>query len=249
VEGIERLREHRALWAGKPILARVYAPWFAALAEAVGPARRVLEVGAGPGLLAAWARERASASRWVAVDVLPAPWNDVAGDAHRLPFGREAFDAIVTLDVVHHLAEPGRFFAECARVLGRHGRLASVEPWISPLSYPIYRWLHHEGCRPGLDPWRPFAGGKAKRPFEGDGGVLSRLVRTTPAARWREIGLSPPRLRLFNGFAYLLSLGFRRASLLPRGAAPALMAFDRWLQPGAPLLAMRALAVWERAGG
>jgi SAM-dependent methyltransferase len=246
VEGIERLHEHRELWARKPVLADVYAPWFAALAEAVPAGGRVLEVGAGPGFLAAWARARLPASRWVAVDLLPTPWNDAAADAHRLPFAASAFDAVVTLDVLHHLADPGRFFAECARVLRAPGRLASVEPWISPFSYPIYRWLHREGCRPGFDPWHPFAAG-AKQPFDGDGGVLSRLVRSTPAERWRQLGLLPPRLRLFNGFAYLLSLGFMRGSLLPRPVAPHVMALDRWLQPGAALFAMRALALWDRA--
>jgi SAM-dependent methyltransferase len=246
VEGTERLREHRQIWERKPVLAEVYAPWFSALAQAAG-AGRVLEVGAGPGFFQAWAERQGRAGGWVAVDLLPAPWNDAAADAQRLPFAASAFDAVLALDVIHHLADPARFFAECARVLVPGGRLAAVEPWVSPFSYPIYKWLHHEGCRGRLDPWRPFAGAD-KQPFDGDGGVLSALVRTTEAARWQGLGLLPPRVRLFNGFAYLLSLGFQRASLLPRRAAPVALALDRALAPGAPLLAMRALCVWERPG-
>jgi SAM-dependent methyltransferase len=206
---------------------------------------RALEVGAGPGVLGDYARARAG-RRMVSADLVAAPWNDAVADAHRLPFGAASFDAVLALDVVHHLADPAGFFGECARVLRDGGRVAVVEPWITPLSYPIYRWLHQEGCRSGLDPWRPFGSAEDKQPFDGDGGVFHQLVRSTPPERWRALGLCPPRVRLMNGLAYLLSLGYRRLSLLPRPLAPALMALDRWLLPAAPLTALRAVVVWER---
>ena len=50
-----------------------------------------------------------------------------------------------------------------------------------------------------------------------------------------------------NGFAYLASLGFRRASLLPAWLAPALQALDRRLAGSAWLLGLRALVAWRRA--
>jgi len=244
---LERLAEHREIWARKPLLGDVYAPWFEALLREVPRGGRALEVGAGPGFLAPFARAQAHASRVVAVDVLQAPWNDAVADAQRLPFAAGAFDAVLALDVLHHLAEPARFFAECVRVLRPEGRIAVVEPWVTPFSYPIYKWIHEEKCRSGLDHWRPFGSGDAKVPFEGDAGVFSQLIRRTGPEEWRRFGLRPPRIRLLNGMAYLLSLGFWRPSLLPRSLAPALMALDRWLAPAAGLLAIRAVVVWERA--
>jgi hypothetical protein len=74
-----------------------------------------------------------------------------------------------------------------------------------------------------------------------------RLVRATRPEAWREMGFRPPRVRTFNGFAYLLSLGFRDRSLLPRAGAPLLVEADEWLRGAAPLLGLRALAVWEKA--
>ena len=61
-------------------------------------------------------------------------------------------------------------------------------------------------------------------------------------------GSAAPRLRVLNGFAYLLSLGFKPASLLPPQLADVALALDEGLGPLAPGLGMRVLAVWERSG-
>jgi SAM-dependent methyltransferase len=244
---IERLREHRRLWDAKPLLRSVYRVWFDLLLRELRPGRRVLEVGAGPGLFSAHARQQRPDLCWVASDILAAPWNDLVADGVRLPFDAAAFDAVTAVDLVHHLAHPAAFFREAARVLAPGGRLAVVEPWVTPLSFPVYRWLHEEGCRPFLDPWNPFGGGDGKDPFEGDAALVWRLVRDTPAARWRELGFAPPRTELLNGFAYLASLGFRRATLAPAWAAQALLALDRAIAPLARALGLRVLAVWEQA--
>ena len=248
-EGSARLAEHRRIWEKKPVLSRVYAVWFDALLRSLPPRARVVEIGAGPGFLSAYARGRASGLTWVASELLETPWNDVVADGLQLPFGAGSFDAVVGLDLVHHLARPASFFAEAARVLRPGGRIAVIEPWVSPFSYPIYRWLHQEGCTLGLDPWDPFGRDAAsdKDPFRGDAAVLRRLVKDTPPARWRELGFSPPAVARMNGFAYLLSLGFREASLLPGPLAGVLMKADRALHPLSPFAGMRALAVWEKA--
>lgn len=245
---LERLHEHRAVWDAKPVLRDIYAVWFDRLLEATEGARRVVEVGAGPGFLAEHSRRRRHGSLWVATDLLPTGWNDVAADALRLPFRDAAADAVVGLDVLHHLAEPRRFFEEAARILEPGGVLALVEPWVTPLSYPVYRLLHREGCDLRLDPWKPFGEDpKHKQAFEGNAAVAWRILRTSPASLWRELGFEPPRLEAMNGFGYLLSLGFFRWSLLPRALAGPLLALDRGLESAAPWLGMRVLAVWQRA--
>ena len=184
--------DHRAIWQGKPSLEAVYAVWFDWLLGTVVPGSRVLEVGAGPGLLSSYARARRPDLRWVASDLIAVPWNDVVADGLALPFPAGAFDAILALDLVHHLARPGEFFAEAARVLRPRGHVAVVEPWVTPLSFPIYRWLHEEGCTLGLDPWHPFGVSSARKDaFAGDAAVVWRLVRDTPDVRWREMGFDP----------------------------------------------------------
>ena len=72
-------------------------------------------------------------------------------------------------------------------------------------------------------------------------------MRATARAEWSRLGLAPPRTDLINGFAYLLTLGFRAASLLPMAAAPAALWVDRRLGPIARVAALRARLVWSSA--
>lgn len=240
------LEDHRRTWKAKPVLADVYGVWFDALLAAMGPSpTRVLELGAGPGFFSEHARRKRPDLLWIAADVVAAPWNDLAADALRLPFRSATLDMIVAVDLLHHLARPARFFEEAARVLTHRGCLAVVEPWVTPLSYPIYRWLHQEGCTLGLDPWQPF-GDRSKAPMDGDAAVVWRLVRATTEAEWNRLGFGAPRCTVLNGFAYLASLGFKPRSVLPRGLAPALLRVDAVAGVLAPLLGLRVHAVWER---
>ena len=245
---LARLEEDRRIWAKKPVLRLVYGVWFDALLALVPDDARVVEVGAGPGLFAAYARERRPDLRWTSTELQPTRYNDVVADAARLPFAAGVADAVLAVDVVHHLAAPRAFFREARRVLAPGGVVAVVEPWVTPLSHPIYRWLHAEGCDLGLDPWQPFASGDDKQPFDGDAAVVYRQVKTTDAAAWRALGFAPPEVRVLNGFAYLLSLGFQPQQLLPAALAPPLLWLDRALGALARWFGVRALVSWRRSG-
>lgn len=246
---LDRLLEHRRLWLDKPTLRLAYGVWFESLLETIGPASRVLEVGAGPGLLSKHAREHRKDLAWVASDLLQAPWNDLVADGLHLPFADGTLDVVAAVDLVHHLARPAAFFSEAARILRPRGHIVAIEPWVTPLSYPIYRFLHQEGCRLRLDPWNPFPAQEAKEAFEGDSGVVWRLVRDTSLEQWQRLGFRAPTLDRFNGFAYLATLGFRSGSLLPPSWAPWLAGLDRWTQPWAPLLALRVRVLWQKLPG
>lgn len=56
----------------------------------------------------------------------PAPY--IAADALRLPFGRTAFDSVVSFETIEHVPDPERFVAECARVLRPRGTFIVSTP-------------------------------------------------------------------------------------------------------------------------
>jgi SAM-dependent methyltransferase len=245
---LERLREQRLIWEAKPALRAVYGAWFDRLLEGIPEGTRVLEVGAGPGFLAEAAHARRPDLRWISSDLLGTPWNDLAADAGRLPFATGSVGAVAGVDVLHHLPRPAEFFRETARVLGGRGELRLVEPWITPLGWVVYRFFHQEDCRLRVDGWDPFPGG-GKDSFDGNAAIPWRLFRDTPAWEWRRLGFEPPRRRRLNAWPYLLSLGFRRRSLLPSSLVGTLLALDRCSGFLSPLLALRAFLAWETARG
>jgi len=231
------------------VLRAIYGGWFDLLLAESPSGGQALEIGSGPGFLGAHARRTRSDLRLFETDILATPWQDAVADALHLPLRGQSMSTVVGIDVIHHLARPAAFFSEAARILAAGGRLAVVEPWVTPFSYPIYRWLHQEGCRLGLDPWDPFDLGRSprKEAFQGDGAVMWKLAKATPDSRWHDLGFGRPHLTVLNGFAYLLSLGFKPASLLPPSMANAVLALDRRLSRWAPWFGMRVLAVWERS--
>jgi ubiquinone/menaquinone biosynthesis C-methylase UbiE len=245
---LDRLIEHRRLWQRKPALEAIYGVWFEELLQGIPGGTRVLEVGAGPGFLAENVRARRPDLRWTATDLLPAPWNDVAADAGRLPLATGSVGTVVGIDVLHHLPKPADFFREAARVLGGIGQLRLVEPWITPLGWLVYRFFHQEECRLRVDPWDPFPD-VHKDSFDGNAAIPWLLRRRTPEREWRHLGFEPPRWQRLNTFAYLLSLGFREASLLPAGALGSLLALDRHSRLASALLGLRALLVWSSVSG
>jgi SAM-dependent methyltransferase len=243
------IASHRARWAQKPVLARVYAVWFESVLGQIPHAERVLEIGAGPGFFSQYAQHARPDLRWLASDYLRVSGNDLVADALQLPVRDSSVGAVVGFDVLHHLVRPARFFAEAARVLQPGGRILLVEPWLSPLSYPLYRLFHHEGCRLRIDPWQPFAAqhSHSKEAFEGDAAVAWKLIRVASVAQWDALGLCVPEVQTLNGFAYLATLGFYQPCLLPRGSsARTLIRLDRWLKPAARLLGVRARLTWRR---
>jgi hypothetical protein len=124
------------------------------------------------------------------------------------------------------------------------GVLVLVEPWITFASWPVYRLLHHEDCTFRVDPWHPF-GSRTKDSFEGNGALSWRIVRTTSDGEWGRLGLGPPAVRTINGLAYLMSGGFKAATLLPQGLVRPVMALDRRLDRLSQWMGLRALLTWR----
>ncbi|KAB2344792.1 class I SAM-dependent methyltransferase [Actinomadura rudentiformis] len=129
----------RELWAGR---APAYERGFARLtsytveplldAAGVGAGARVLDVGTGPGVVAAGAVRRGAEVSAIDADpgMAETAGRNVPGVDVRVavlpetPFGDETFDAVVGNFVINHVGEPGAALKELRRVLRPGGRLA-----------------------------------------------------------------------------------------------------------------------------
>lgn len=237
----DALAEQEAAWHRRPLVRRLYNEWFdlvvARLATVDGP---TVELGSGFAPL----KERLPGL--VATDVEPTPWTDEVVDAHDLPYADGSLANLVAVDVVHHLADPARFFDEARRVLQPGGRVVAVEPYTSPLSGLAYRRFHHEHTDDGVDPFRrdPRV---AAEPLEGNQALPTLLFfRRADEFRRRWPELEIVERRRFAFLLYPLSGGFSRRPLVPAVLYRPLAALETLLAPAAPLIAFRCLVVLER---
>lgn len=239
-----RLQEHRDVWERKPGLRLIYTDYHRRLLAAMAEHGPILEIGGGSGNFSE------TSPNVISVDLVESPWIDVACDAHELPFGDGAFGGIAMLDVLHHLARPAVFFEEACRVLRPGGRLAMIEPGITPGSWPFYHFLHQEPVDMSVDPIADQPAEVALDPFLSNQGIPTLLFdRKRHRARFEA---QFPNFRIveqlkFSLFAYPLSGGFKRWSLLPKCATVPLLQLERLLSPVfGPVFGFRISIVLER---
>lgn len=233
------MARHREIWADRPELRWVYHSWFDELLQQVAGRQPVVEVGGGPGFFKEYYPQL------ISTDVTGAPWLDVACDACVLPFRSESIGALVMVDVLHHLERPLDFLTEAARVLRPGGRLAVIEPWLTPLSYLIYRFLHHERCEAEIDLASPF-GPAQEDAWDGNAAIPFRLVQHVNANQSLE-SLRMIVLRAFMALPYLLSFGFKCSRRLPLAWVQAGGTLEPLARPLVRWTATRALVVWEKS--
>ena len=234
---LDVLRRHREIWTRRPELRAVYEEWFRDLLSCVEGREPVVELGAGPGFLGEFR------PGVIATDVHLSPWVDVVADGCALPFRDGSVGAVIMTDVLHHLPHPLDFLREMSRVLRPGGRVAMIEPWISPFSFLVYRYLHHEDCSLRVDVANPF-GASAKRALEGNAAIPFLLVKQV-GRRWDSMDLR--QARAFVGIPYLATFGFKRTRPLPTFVLRAARSCEWIARPLVKLLATRACLVWEKA--
>ena len=159
------LKDHRSVWDNKPVLRAIYDDYHRYILGALGEDGPILDIGAGSGHF------RQMSDQIVSLDILPAPWVDVAGAAEALPFADGSIAGIAMLDVLHHLPSPMTFFNEAKRVLKPGGRIAMIEPGITPLSWCFFHYLHQEDVDMSVDPTADQPPHVAEDPFASNQGL------------------------------------------------------------------------------
>jgi len=223
----------------KKFLRQIYQEWYqqiaAALPPGVGP---VLELGSGAGFLEDYV------PGLIASEVFRCPSIDIVLEGGQMPFANAALRAIVMTDVLHHIPDARRFFAEATRCIRPGGRIVMIEPWVTPWSRLIYERLHHEPFEAGAKDWAFPSHG----PLSGANGALPWIIFTRDFRKfqcefpeWQVL-----RIRPLMPFRYLVSGGVSMRNLMPGWSFAWWRALENLLQPWMKSWAMFAEIILER---
>jgi SAM-dependent methyltransferase len=234
---LDFLARHKEVWDARPELRSIYEEWFAQLSRSVDGLRPIVEIGSGPGFFKGYCPSL------IATDIVVSGQNlDLITDACSLPFRSRTVGALVMVDALHHLPKPLQFISEAERVLKPGGRLAMIEPWITPPSYLLYRFFHREQCSLKIDLNEPFESTE-KKAFDGNAAIPYKLLRHFEGntSVLRVVQKHP-----FIGLPYLATFGFQVKRQIPQAVIEAARVCERILSPLRWCLATRIFVLLER---
>ncbi len=136
----EMLIMQRKIIKSKPILQLLYENFYKEMERFMSKDGLNVEIGTGHGY------SRTYFKNLIITDRVFTPHIEICNDAQSLPFRDNTLDTIMMIGVLHHMKTPDKFFDEARRVLKKEGKIVMIEPYVSFFSYPVYRFLHHEGC-------------------------------------------------------------------------------------------------------
>ncbi|HYL63879.1 MAG TPA: class I SAM-dependent methyltransferase [Candidatus Methylomirabilis sp.] len=219
--------------AEKPLLHAIYNEWYAMLANGLPPANgHVVELGSGAGFCARFIPDL------ITSDVFPCSNARVVVDARELPFPSGSLRALVMTNVLHHMHDVRRFFAEAVRCLVPGGKILMIEPWVTPWSRFVYRHLHHEAFAPSAARWDVNGQG----PLSAANVALPWIVFVRDRLSFEQEfpHLSIERIHAFLPFRYLLSGGVSLRSLVPSFTQTMWASLERRLESQMARIAMFA---------
>jgi len=230
----------RQIWAKKPQIRLVYQRWVSKLKKFLieGP---LLELGSGSGLLKDFLPDV------ILSDMVYLPWLDRVIDCMDMPFEQGTLGGIISLDLLHHVAQPHTFLKEAARVLKPGGRVFLIEPYITPGSYLGYKLLHHEHIN-----FKDYHAGDASAdskpdPWQGNT-ALANLVFKRDLKNWHTLqpDLQIIHKEIFSLFDFQAAAGFKPYAFVPHWLFKHLVKLDDWLSFLMPLLGYRIFVVLEK---
>jgi SAM-dependent methyltransferase len=236
----ELLQQHKIIWEQKPILRALYTSWYQEIAAQI-VLGNTLELGGGTGNF------KAFAPNVVSTDIVPLPWLDTVADAQNLPFDNQSFDNIVMFDVLHHIENVTLFFDEALRVLRPGGRVVMMEPYISFASWPIYHFLHPEPVDFKQNPLDWVEPSPERKPFDANQAFATILFERQYSLFQKKYPQFVKRYHhRLSFFAYPLSGGFDKPSLLPMSVLKQVLPLENALSFMSRFLAFRVLVVLEK---
>ena len=140
----------------------------------------------------------------IRTDINYLPFINLVMDGLHIPFPSESQDAILLLDVFHHLAKVEEFLHEAFRTLIVGGRIIMLEPWVTDWSLKAYSFLHHESIKPDSKDWYfnssgPLSGSNQALPWIVFSRDIERFQKNFPNLKIKKIQPMMPFRYIFSG--------------------------------------------------
>lgn len=230
------LEDYKKIWKNKKVLRLIYQDYYENI-DSYCVDGNVLEIGGGIGNFEIGGRNV------VRTDIQYSESISVVADAHNLPFCTSSFKNIVLFDVLHHLECPLKFLDEASRVLTPGGRIVMIEPGITIVSWVLYKLGHDELVDLSWKPKSDCILNPNKDPYDSNQAIPTLLFGKYSSII-KKNNFSIITKKWLSLFAYPLSGGFQRWSLLPKSFVRILLKLENFLIPLlGPIMAFRLLVV------
>jgi SAM-dependent methyltransferase len=223
----------------KKNLRQIYEEWYKRILGSLPPeAIYILEIGSGPGFLSEFIPNLISS------DIFPIPKINVIIDGRYLPIQESTMDAVVMVNVLHHISEPRLLIHEVGRCVKAGGVMTMVEPWVTLWSKFVYRFLHHEQFEPQRLEWEfrqtgPLSDANGALPW-----IIFQRDRYVFDHEFPEWNLE--KIAMERPFTYLLSGGFSIRNIVPVFLFQLCLKLEQLLSPLNKHLAMFAIITLRR---
>ncbi|RFB97847.1 SAM-dependent methyltransferase [Rhizobium leguminosarum bv. trifolii] len=193
----------------------------------------VLEIGSGTSPL------KGFLPNVITSDVLKLDYLDFVFDCHEIAslpdIADHSVDVITMTNVLHHLKDPLAFLRGATRKLTKGGRVYVTEPYLSWLSYPMYKLLHHEPVdfsirRPVLD--------TVQGPLSTSNQAMPHMIFFQRPDWLAELAdcysLEKTRISYFTSLSYMVTGGISRKFPVPGWAYKPYFKLDRAIGTALP---------------
>jgi len=230
---------HGEIIQQKPFLRNVYVDFYKRLKNAVGDTenKTIVELGSGGGFI------KEIIPNAVTSDVIELKTVDQIFSAMEMPFENSTIDALVMIDVLHHIQNPGVFFEEALRCLAPGGKIVMIEPAATLWARFIYKNFHHElfDMKAG---WQLGEGGPLSHGNDAMPWIIFTRDRKIFENRFPDLKVIS--VRNHTPFKYLISGGFTLRQLLPSCTWALIAGLEYILSPLSNLLGMFQTIVLEK---
>lgn len=181
----------------------------------------VIELGAGLGF------STEIDSRIIRSDIKPYHGLDIVFDALAMPFKKHSVSAFLMQNVLHHIRDAEKFFAQIDHCLCSGGRVLIFDQYPGIFAGIVLKYFHHEYYDEKAPDWTI----QSRDPLIDANGAMSYIVFKRDRETFKEKfpDLKIERMEGFDVFTYWLSGGLKEWSLLPRSLYDLSRTFDRVL--------------------